>query len=229
MKNICFYILCFGVMPIFAQQKQDLKSLCAKMDEQLNNKNGIHLEYAMIIRSREDTLLRDTMNVSYKKSGKGDSKIIMGKERDVIAEGNLVAIVGHSQKTIILNKDTSAQNNNHAILGELIEMVDSASSLSYSKGKGTVSYVLLFENHPIYTKVILTFLEKTKSLKSVYSEFRLDYPEPYYSLTVNYNLWDFSWMPENKNFPNLNDVVDKQNGKYVPTKLYEDYRLVSQL
>ena len=103
-------------------------------------------------------------------------------------------------------------------------MIDSANSIIALKEKDGLAYLLKFNNHPTYSSIKLKFSEKTDALKSIYAEFRADYPEPYHSLMVDYEVWDTKWKA-NKKFPDLAHYVEKKNDNYTASPSLANYKV----
>ncbi|MCX6180664.1 MAG: hypothetical protein NT150_01875 [Bacteroidetes bacterium] len=222
MKKLFLNIFLLLAVAVSAQ-KQNLQALCVKMDEGFSAKSGLHIEYVMTMQGR-DAAEKESMNISYFKDGASSYKMVMGNIQEILCKGKTALLVNHDEKSIMVQEDTTNGVGSQTLLFDLKALIDSANSVTEVKGKDGISYVLQFTNHPTYSVMKLKFDAKTHSLKSIYAEFRSDYPEPYFSLTVDYKLWDDKWKAE-ANFPNMKNYVEEKNGKYVASALMTGYKV----
>ncbi len=223
MKSLFLYIAICLSFSAFAQ-KGDLKKLCTKLNDVFSSKNGLHLEYTMAMQGNAQHPETESMQMSMFKLNEQDYKMVIGEEQILLHSGKTMLQVNHSQKSIVIQTDSTSNVSSQALFADFRLLIDSASSVSDRKEKDELIYTLKFSSEFIYTSVTLKFSTKTELLTSVYAEFSPDYPEPYHSLTVTYTLWDLKWK-DSSGVLALNQFVERKNDIYVPVTAWNSYKV----
>ena len=220
-----FNLLIFSILCLTSYaQKPELKVLCAGIEDLYKQTKPLHLEYTMTMVGTGMSPGTEHISVNIFKDDK-KVKMKMGQAQDIVQDNGIVIMANHIQKLIMVSVDTGKSVSPDLLLGDLTELIDSAASIDVKKDKGLTTYTLRFGNDFVYTLLKMRFSDKTKHVDMIYSEFSPMYPEPYYSLQVDYKKWDLDWKPEH-NFPNMKDFVSKQaNGKYIPAGIYTKYEI----
>lgn len=193
------------------------------MKQLLLQDKALHVQYELVLRGRgEYEALENKMVMHiYKKGTK--QHLVMGDTQEIIQEGKLLLVVNHVMQTIQLQEDTSSKINDNSPLGDLAELVDSATTVELLKKGGELHYTMRFATDFIYTKIELRFSEKTQLLNGLYAEFSDEYEEPYKAMWVNYQEWDLAWKPATS-FPPFSKFVKKEHTKFQVQDAWNKYQ-----
>jgi hypothetical protein len=194
--------LSVAVCPAFAQ-KEELAFLVNAANDRIQNRDRLHLEYAVMVRATSGG--SEIMQMHLYKS-EDRQRLQMGEVQEVLREGKRMILVNHLQKIITYQED-SAEVQTLPIQAELSTLLDSAASVKKIAQGDLLLFELTYSNEYIpFNKVIISFLKKSGLLRSIRQEFVAGNPEGYSLAEITYHHWDNSWKPE-AGFPHMDKYL----------------------
>lgn len=211
-----------GVQILFANNaKQDLEKKCDALIKFFETKKSYHLQYRIQIKGRDAYLnVDDQMVVDLYK--KGDLKYSkMGNAAEIVNEDKQVLMINHIGKFLQYGIDTSNKQQNP--LEELLVYLKESNNVTIKSDKGIDNYIITFSENHIHERIEFSFNAKTQAVISTYAVFSKEYKEPYYSVRVNYLLWEDN-IKSGQVIPKISNYLVKSGNTFKPLPVWEKYQ-----
>ena len=199
-------------------QKKELKQRCQQLEETILTKS-YQVNYVLSVRAREDHGKPEAVHIQVSRNG-NDQRITYGKYQEVVQQKDVIILVNHVQKAIVLQTE-QGENSDAFLLKNLSALVDSAREVEVSGESGLKKFTLKYPKEHIYSKVEMTF-SKGGELKMLFAEFSPQHPDAYHSIHVVYEHWEKNWKAE-EGFPHADKYLTKVGDRYGVQPAWSQY------
>lgn len=207
-------------------QVDELKAKCLIFNQMKSASTALNIKYSIIstVSVGEDNL---PFEITYSTDGLGNRKYLMGNAQHIIeSPGKNLQIILPAQTIVYKIDSTLSQSISlEALSNQISSLIDSSLTITKSTDNIGTHYLLTYKPNYFYSTVKFSFNSLNNTPIEVTSTSNINVNNPMANMSIKFLSWTSNWIP-NTGFPNFNDYISLENGKYVVTPSYSNYKLV---